>query len=92
MIKSIVLALDNHGQTFGRGVLEYETVDIAKEALESFKTNPVVIYERRVHFTFSKMDRESIEKRNAKVLLNAAKTKKKERKARISFLPRKVKR
>ena len=32
--KQMILALNNQGKAYGRGVLEYATVDLAKEALQ----------------------------------------------------------
>jgi hypothetical protein len=50
------------------------------------------MFHKNVHFTFSKVTGEAVEKRNAKIEQRMVKVKKKERKARISFMPRRVKR
>ena len=91
-MKGMLLCLNNQGRTFGRGILEYENSEMAQKALTGFKTHPVSMFHKNVHFTFSKVTGEAVEKRNAKIEQRMVKVKKKERKARISFMPRRVKR
>ena len=83
--------MNKSGETFGRGVLEYATVEMAQAALTSIQTNPIAMGDRLVHLTFSKVDGTGVQKRNGQVQKKITKTKNAERKARISFVPRGVK-
>ena len=89
--KDLIFALNKSGETFGRGVLEYATVEMAQAALTSIQTNPIAMGDRLVHLTFSKVDGTGVQKRNGQVQKKITKTKNAERKARISFVPRGVK-
>ena len=92
VVKDVIFALNKQGAPFGRGLLEYATIEMASSALTSFQKDPVIMGERRVHFTFSNVDRAAVTKRNAQVQKKILVTQKKERKARISFVPRGLKR
>ena len=55
-IEEIILGLNKEGETFGRGVLVYDTVESATSSLKQFQKTPVILSEHRVHVTFSKID------------------------------------